>query len=308
MRDVLRREHPDAVVSISSEVLREYREYERAVTTLVDAAVKPTMASYVANITTRLHELAPGDVPFYVMKSNGGVLSADEVVHQPITTVLSGPAAGALGAALIAREAGFDRVLTCDGGGTSTDVSVVARRRADADHRGHRRPLPQQDPDDRRRHRRRRRRLDRLDLAGGHAEGRAAVGRRRPRAALLRPRRHRADRHRRARGARPDPAAPARRRDPAGRRGGPGRAAGARRPARPEPGACATGILEISAWNQANALRQVTVKRGLDVRDFTDGDLRRLRLAAGLPADRHPRAGRRAGAAATRATCRRSGC
>jgi N-methylhydantoinase A len=64
-------------------------------------------------------------VPFYVMKSNGGVLSADEVVHQPITTVLSGPAAGALGAALIARNAGFDRVLTCDGGGTSTDVSVV---------------------------------------------------------------------------------------------------------------------------------------------------------------------------------------
>ena len=59
------------------------------------------------------------------MKSNGGVLSADEVVHQPITTVLSGPAAGALGAALIARRAGFARVLTCDGGGTSTDVSVV---------------------------------------------------------------------------------------------------------------------------------------------------------------------------------------
>ena len=59
------------------------------------------------------------------MKSNGGVLSADEVVHQPITTVLSGPAAGALGAALIARRAGFDKVLTCDGGGTSTDVSVV---------------------------------------------------------------------------------------------------------------------------------------------------------------------------------------
>jgi N-methylhydantoinase A len=53
------------------------------------------------------------------------VLSADEVVHQPITTVLSGPAAGALGAALVTREAGFERVLTLDGGGTSTDVSVV---------------------------------------------------------------------------------------------------------------------------------------------------------------------------------------
>ena len=59
------------------------------------------------------------------MKSNGGVLSADEVVHQPITTVLSGPAAGALGAAVVARAAGFDRIVTCDGGGTSTDVTVV---------------------------------------------------------------------------------------------------------------------------------------------------------------------------------------
>jgi N-methylhydantoinase A len=59
------------------------------------------------------------------MKSNGGVLSADEVVHQPVTTILSGPAAGALGAALVTLEAGFERVLTLDGGGTSTDVSVV---------------------------------------------------------------------------------------------------------------------------------------------------------------------------------------
>ena len=59
MREVLRREHPEATVSISSEVLREYREYERAVTTLVDAAVKPDIRSYVANIAARLAELAP---------------------------------------------------------------------------------------------------------------------------------------------------------------------------------------------------------------------------------------------------------
>src|SRR3954449_3901644 len=124
MLEVIREEHPDAVVSLSSEVLREYREYERSVTTLVDAAVKPKVAAYVTNIRGRLDEIAP-HVPFYVMKSNGGVLSAGEVVHQPITTMLSGPAAGALGAALIAGTAGFDRVLTCDGGGTSTDVTVV---------------------------------------------------------------------------------------------------------------------------------------------------------------------------------------
>src|SRR6478736_852513 len=106
MREVLRREHPDAVVSISSEVLREYREYERSMTTLVDAAVKPNVSRYVRNIHDRLDEFTGGAaIPFYVMKSNGGVLSADEVVHQPITTVLSGPAAGALGAGLIASRA-----------------------------------------------------------------------------------------------------------------------------------------------------------------------------------------------------------
>src|SRR5688500_8263443 len=131
MRAILAEEHPDAVVSLSSEVLREYREYERSMTTLVDAAVKPKVGAYVKNISERLHAYTGGDedgrstVPFYIMKSNGGVLSADEVVHQPITTVLSGPAAGALGAALISGMAGFDKVLTCDGGGTSTDVSVV---------------------------------------------------------------------------------------------------------------------------------------------------------------------------------------
>jgi N-methylhydantoinase A len=123
MLEILRTEHPRATVSISSRVLREYREYERSITTLVDAAVKPNIRRYVARIAERLAEYARDDgdtgVPFYVMKSNGGVLSAEEVVEQPITTVLSGPAAGALGAATVAERAGFDRVVTLDGGGTS---------------------------------------------------------------------------------------------------------------------------------------------------------------------------------------------
>src|SRR4051812_41949478 len=91
MRAVLLEEHPAAVVSLSSQVLREYREYERAMTTLVDAAVKPRLSAYVTNIKSRLEAYDDRTIPFYVMKSNGGVLSADEVVHQPITTVLSGP-------------------------------------------------------------------------------------------------------------------------------------------------------------------------------------------------------------------------
>ena len=250
-------------------MLREYREYERSVTTLVDAAVKPKVGAYVTNIRTRLDEIAPG-VPFYVMKSNGGVLSAGEVVHQPITTMLSGPAAGALGAALIAGTAGFDRVLTCDGGGTSTDVTVVIDGEPTLTTEGSVGDYPSKIP-----------MIDVVTVgAGGGSiawlspEGTLKVGpqvgRRRPRPDVLPERRRPADRHRRPRRPRPDPAAPAGRGDPAvgrGRRSTASTALGAKLDLSLER--IATGILEISAWNQANALRQVTVAKGLDVRDFT---------------------------------------
>jgi N-methylhydantoinase A len=266
--EVLRAEHPDAVVSISSEVLREYREYERSVTTLVDAAVKPRVGAYVTNIRTRLDEIAPG-VPFYVMKSNGGVLSAAEVVHQPITTMLSGPAAGALGAALIAGTAGFDRVLTCDGGGTSTDVTVVVDGEPALTTEGSVGDYPSKIP-----------MIDVVTVgAGGGSiawlspEGTLKVG---PRSA----------------GADPGPMCyPSGGSEPTvtdahvvlGRipphlLGGeiPLSADAARSGLEALGGTLgltlertALGILEISAWNQANALRQVTVARGLDVRDFT---------------------------------------
>jgi N-methylhydantoinase A len=269
MRAILAEEHPDAVVSVSSEVLREYREYERAMTTLVDAAVKPRLSAYVANIADRLAADAGRTVPFYVMKSNGGVLSAAEVVHQPITTVLSGPAAGALGAALIAQVAGFDRVLTSDGGGTSTDVSVVIGGEPTLTTEGSVGVFPSKIP-----------MIDVVTVgAGGGSiawlspEGTLKVG---PQSA----------------GADPGPIC-------YGKGGAdvtitdahvflgriPPHLLGGEIPLDVDaaragvealagklglsPEACATGVLEISAWNQANALRQVTVKRGLDVRDFT---------------------------------------
>jgi N-methylhydantoinase A len=78
-------------------------------TTLVDAAVKVRVGAYVSRLRRELDAYTGTAVPFHIMKSNGGVLSADEVVHQPITTVLSGPAAGALGAALVTQAAGYDR-------------------------------------------------------------------------------------------------------------------------------------------------------------------------------------------------------
>jgi len=269
MREVLLHEHPEAIVSISSEVLREYREYERSMTTLVDAAVKPNVSRYVRNIHERLDGFTGGrPIPFFVMKSNGGVLSADEVVHQPITTVLSGPAAGALGAALIARRAGFGKVLTCDGGGTSTDVSVVLDGEPTLTTEGTVGAYPSKIP-----------MIDVVTVgAGGGSiawvtpEGTLKVG---PQSA----------------GADPGPLCYGKGgteptitdahvvlgRIPPHLLGGeiPLDVEAARRGIRDlaarlglDEEHCATGILEISAWNQANALRQVSVKRGLDVRDF----------------------------------------
>jgi N-methylhydantoinase A len=117
-------EYPEAALSLSCEVLPEYREYERTVTTLVDAFVKPHMQRYLA----RVHEeLGPDlqDRPFLVMQSSGGVASAEQVVRKPITTALSGPAAGALGSAVIAETAGFPDLVTLDAGGTSTDLCLI---------------------------------------------------------------------------------------------------------------------------------------------------------------------------------------
>jgi N-methylhydantoinase A len=124
VRQILQQEYPEGILSLSSEVLPEYREYERAVTTLVDAFVKPHMDRYLQHVKQELGpELA--DCPFLVMQSCGGVMSAEQVVKKPITTALSGPAAGALGSAVIAQMTGFDDLVTLDAGGTSTDLCLI---------------------------------------------------------------------------------------------------------------------------------------------------------------------------------------
>jgi N-methylhydantoinase A len=268
VRDILARVHPAAHVSLSSEVLPEYREYERAVTTLVDAFVKPRVSRYIAAIQQRVeHDLRPG-TPFYIMKSNGGAVSAAEVARQPVATILSGPAAGALGAALVAEAAGFQHALTLDGGGTSTDVAVVEGGQPHLTTSGGVGRFPVKVP-----------MIDVVTVgAGGGSiawlatDGRLKVG---PHSA----------------GAEPGPMCYARGgqqptvtdaalvlgRLPAHLLGGEipldvdvardGLAAlGAR--LQLDLAHTAAGVLEIAAWNQANAVRQVTVRRGLDVRDY----------------------------------------
>ncbi len=269
MAAVLAREHPGAVVSLSSQVLPEYREYERSMTTLIDAAVKPRVSRYLAAIGKRLAGLRADPVPLHVMTSNGGVATATEVIGLPIATVLSGQAAGAVGAAMIAQNAGITSVLTCDGGGTSTDVAVVVDGEPALTTEGSVGAYPSKIP-----------MVDVVTVgAGGGSvawvspEGSLKVG---PRSA----------------GADPGPLCYAKGgrdvtvtdahlmlgRIPPHLLGGEipldadaarsGMADLAAKLGIP-PLDCAAGILEVSAWNQANAVRQTTVKRGLDVRDFT---------------------------------------
>ena len=106
-------------VSLSSEILPEYREYERAATTVVNAYVSPLMARYIESLAVSLPE-----AKLRVFQSNGGSISVAEASAQAVRTVLSGPAGGLIGAAAIARTLGIDRFISFDMGGTSTDVSL----------------------------------------------------------------------------------------------------------------------------------------------------------------------------------------
>src|SRR5439155_573072 len=192
--EIFAQEHPDCMRSLSCVVLPEYREYERAVTTLVDAFVKPHMGRYLDRVHDELGA-SLRDKPFLVMQSSGGVASAEQVLHKPITTALSGPAAGALASAVVAEIAGFPNVLALDAGGTITDASLVLGRIPSA-------------------------------LIGGGV----ALDVSRSRAGLA--------------------------------------ALASRLPGRMSVEQLAHGIIEIANWNQANAIRQMTIQRGIDPRAF----------------------------------------
>ncbi|MFQ5692315.1 MAG: hydantoinase/oxoprolinase N-terminal domain-containing protein, partial [Nitrospinota bacterium] len=90
VREILAEEFPECFISLSCEVLPEYQEYERALTTLMDAACKPVIKDYIDRAADRVAEAAGGRTPFLVMKSNGGVMSARATVDRPLATALSG--------------------------------------------------------------------------------------------------------------------------------------------------------------------------------------------------------------------------
>jgi N-methylhydantoinase A len=266
--EIVTEEYPECVLSLSCDVLPEYREYERAVTTLVDAFVKPHMGRYLRRVHDELGDLK--DRPFLVMQSSGGVASAAEVMRKPITTALSGPAAGALGSAVISEMVGFTNIVTLDAGGTSTDLCLIEGGKPHVTNGGAVGSFPVRIPmiD-----------IKTIGTGGGSIawitrEGHLKVG---PKSA----------------GADPGPmcypnggheptitdANLVLGRIPAALIGGgitlnversrAGIAAlAARLPGNMSVVQLAHGIIEIANWNQANAIRQMTIQRGIDPRGF----------------------------------------
>ena len=116
---------PNPYVTAATEILPEIREFERLSTATLNAYLQPVVSSYLDRLETGLKaEGFAGDI--LIVQSNGGVMSIDTAKRYPVRTALSGPAAGVIAATRIASAAGFDNIITCDMGGTSFDVSLVA--------------------------------------------------------------------------------------------------------------------------------------------------------------------------------------
>src|SRR5690606_37093672 len=116
--------YPDLPVSISSELVAEYREYERTLTTVINAYVRPQVIRYIGNLTSTLRDEGFGG-RLNIVRSDGGTMSAQAAQDRPVDITFSGPSGGVVGAAYLAREVGVPNVLTLDMGGTSTDVALV---------------------------------------------------------------------------------------------------------------------------------------------------------------------------------------
>ena len=122
--EIIRREQPNAYVALSSEVWPEFREYERATTTVMSAAVGPLMTTYLRRLEQALVDMGVR-VPLQIMQSNGGVMSAGTVATKPIQSVESGPAAGVIGTAHAGALYGCKDIICFDMGGTTAKAGLV---------------------------------------------------------------------------------------------------------------------------------------------------------------------------------------
>ena len=112
-------------LSISHLILPEFREYERASTVVVNAYLQPVMERYLRQLEAAIATRAGKNSRVFVMQSSGGITSLRSAAQEPVRTVLSGPAGGVVGASVVARRSGFERIIGFDMGGTSTDVVLV---------------------------------------------------------------------------------------------------------------------------------------------------------------------------------------
>ena len=124
--EVLRREMPHVHVSLSCEVLPEILEFERTSTTVVNAYVAPLISRYLETLRAKLEEINIRP-PILVMQSNGSLISAESAAERAVTIIESGPAAGVVAAARLAKDSSCSNVITLDMGGTTTKASIIER-------------------------------------------------------------------------------------------------------------------------------------------------------------------------------------
>jgi N-methylhydantoinase A len=115
---------PDVPISLSHEVLPEMQEYERTLTTVANAAVRPIVGKYVSNLRAKLAEAGMAG-KLSLLRSDGGLMSALKAEEHPVNILMSGPAGGVTGALWVGKNAGIRNILTLDVGGTSTDVALI---------------------------------------------------------------------------------------------------------------------------------------------------------------------------------------
>lgn len=122
--DLVREILPDIPVSLSHQVLPEMQEYERTLTTVANASVRPIVGHYVRNLRGKLRQSGMEGV-LALLRSDGGLMASEKAEEHPVSLLMSGPAGGVTGALWVAKNAGFRNILTLDVGGTSTDVALI---------------------------------------------------------------------------------------------------------------------------------------------------------------------------------------
>lgn len=124
IKEIISEEFPEAYVTISSELVNEFREYPRMSTTVLNSYLGPVMKKYVRNFENSVKEVGIETKP-YVTQSNGSIISIAETIDYPIKTAVSGPSAGAVGASYLSGLSDEHKIITFDMGGTSADISLI---------------------------------------------------------------------------------------------------------------------------------------------------------------------------------------